>query len=308
MKKENLELIVRKRKSTFLERLLQFFGYDFSHDRYKGIIYSELNTETEQEEMIKKYYDAYSYLLSNYRNVFTTEIFKRFVYLIEGKEIKDVVGTRICNLYNTTADLPNPERAIKFHVLAYYQLPELEENTRYAVSLMLFNYALAKGSIPTVSMTRNQYKLHREALSSFEKDEFLPLFDLLKSVVRNAKVQQKSYYKNLSVLSTEDVCNRIFDDYEMLTTQHKIESVSLYGSFSKNKQRIDSDIDIMIVFQKFVPEDEKQKTIEYLSQHYFDIFHRHIDISEVSSYLSDSMLKETNKQKTIFKKGENRNE
>lgn len=300
MKKDNLELIVRKRKSTFLERLLQYLGYDFSHDRYKSIIYAEASTETKQEETIKNYYDAYTYLLSNHQNVFTTEVLRRFLYIIEGKDIDESVSIRICNLFCYTADIPSLERAIRFHALAYMQLPEFEEEVRYLISLMLFNFAIVKSGIPSISMTRNQYILHKSALDEYKNGNVIPLFELMNSAVKNAKVQKKSYYKNLLDLSTEEVCNKILDDYDMLTTQHKVESISLYGSFSKNKQRLDSDIDIMIVFQKFLPEDEKQKSIDYLSQHYFDIFHRYIDICEVSRYLSDNMLKETNKHKKVF--------
>lgn len=300
MNYENLELIVRKKKSSFLERLLQYLGYDFSHDRYKAIIYGESSTETEKEETIKNYYDAYTYLLSNYKNVFTTEIFKRFLYIFTGSEVEYSILTRICNLFYNTNDLPPIERGIKFHVLCYEQMPEFDESTRQIISLMLFNFTLVKCGIPSISMTRNQYAQHYVALTKYINGDTVPMFDVITNVMKYAKFQKKSYYKKLIPQTASDICQKILEDQEMLEKEYKIKSISLYGSFSKNINRIDSDVDLMVVFEQFIPLETRQETIAYLMQHYFDVFHRFIDICEVSAYLNDSMLKETKKHKKIF--------
>lgn len=47
---QNRELIVRKRKAQFIEKALQFCGYDFRHDDYKHVVYAESGYKTQSEE------------------------------------------------------------------------------------------------------------------------------------------------------------------------------------------------------------------------------------------------------------------
>ena len=44
------ELVERKRCSNFIERSFKYQGYDFSHDRYKQIISSLIDSDTLLEE------------------------------------------------------------------------------------------------------------------------------------------------------------------------------------------------------------------------------------------------------------------
>ncbi len=65
---QNKRIFVRKKISNFLEKALRHCGYDFDHDVFKKIIYSEDEYRTPGEEKIKNSYDAYIYLLSNDKN------------------------------------------------------------------------------------------------------------------------------------------------------------------------------------------------------------------------------------------------
>ena len=82
---KNKELIVRKKMSHFLEKLLRFYGKDIRHDLYKGIIYSEEQVRTEEEWKIKIFYDGLNYLLNNHMNPLSKELLKKFFYILYGK-------------------------------------------------------------------------------------------------------------------------------------------------------------------------------------------------------------------------------
>ena len=60
---KNKELVVHKRVVTIIEKVLRAFNLDFNHDRYKQIIYEQCNFNTDLEIKIKRYYDAYMFLL-----------------------------------------------------------------------------------------------------------------------------------------------------------------------------------------------------------------------------------------------------
>ena len=69
------ELIVRKKVASFIEKTFRYFKYDFRHDVFKGIVYSELECNTPLEEKLKNYFDAYVYLLSNHKSPLTILLF-----------------------------------------------------------------------------------------------------------------------------------------------------------------------------------------------------------------------------------------
>ncbi len=75
------ELRVRKRMANFIEKLMRAIGYDFDHDSFKKIVYSEDMAKSEIEETIKNYYDAYYYILSNHKHSLTKGILAKFFFI-----------------------------------------------------------------------------------------------------------------------------------------------------------------------------------------------------------------------------------
>lgn len=59
--------------------------------------------------------------------------------------------------------------------------------------------------------------------------------------------------------------------------------------------RIDSDIDLLIIFDEGNSYEIKKKIIDELNEYYKNVFHRFIDIGQLSSLVSDSFIKESNK-------------
>ena len=84
--------------------------------------------------------------------IFTTSLFKRFLYLASEKELSELILTELssklflCNSKNIVLNATN------FHNYAYLLLDEYDCETRIIISLMLFNFVLVKGNIPTVHL------------------------------------------------------------------------------------------------------------------------------------------------------------
>ena len=91
----NFEPLVRKRIASFVERILQCLGYDFRHEIFKGIVYAEVEVKTSTEAWIKNCYDAFLYLISNYKNPCSEELLNKFFYILKGKEVSNMITARI---------------------------------------------------------------------------------------------------------------------------------------------------------------------------------------------------------------------
>lgn len=63
----------------------------------------------------------------------------------------------------------------------------------------------------------------------------------------------------------------------------------------KKMARIDSDIDLLIIFDEGNSYERKKEIIDELNEYYKNVFHRFIDIGQLSSLVSDSFIKESNK-------------
>lgn len=297
---QNKELIVRKRMSAFLEKALRYCGYEFRHDDYKQIVYGESGCKTPLEDKIKSLYDAYSYLLSNAKNPLSTDILKKFFYLLEEKEADESMLIRIASKFFHLNDMPPIEKATDFHMTVYSELAGTDEEKRFIVPLMFLNYAFVKGGIPILRFVSPVLKDYISCRQSFLKGEKHPLYQLMLQQVLESKYQDKNFYKNLKPLSTKDIFERILQDKSLLQQLYGVKSVSIFGSFAKNMQRIDSDIDLIIVFTQDISFEKKMQNTEILANHYFTVFNRFIDFTEVSEFVGDWIIKEISNYKKIF--------
>ncbi len=294
------ELIVRKRIANFLEKLLRHFEYDFAHDTYKKIVYSEITPSTPLEEKIKNYYDAYYYLLTNHKTALSKELLDKFFYILDGHKADQPMLIRIASGAFDFMDMPPMESAVRFHLFAYKEMIEVEEVERTIVSLMLFNYMLLKFDSPTMQLLYQDLKNYKKARDKYYEGDEVPVFNLFYGLIPKAKYQEKSYYKKLRPLTINEIYERFNQDRSMLENSFNIKRITLFGSFAKGLERIDSDIDLLISFSHDLTHAQKQENIDYLSKYYFNVFNRYIDFNEISDYLDDELIKSTAIMKKIF--------
>ena len=98
-KTKNKELVVRKRVVAIIEKTLRVFGFDFSHDRYKEVIYEKDFPKSEVEEKLKRYYDGFMFLLNNRKTQVSSEFISRFYYLIKCEELDKEKSMFIASKY-----------------------------------------------------------------------------------------------------------------------------------------------------------------------------------------------------------------
>lgn len=294
------ELIVRKKKASFLEKIFRYLGYDFRHDIYKQIIYCEASVMTPLEQKIKNYYDAYSYLLQNSQNPLTKEILSRFFYIIDETIPNEIWIRRLCTRYFDYVDLPPIEQAIEFHLKAYKLMDEFEGEKRFIVSLMLFNYLLVKNNIPIIRILNEDLKKYETAKGLYYEGEKQKIYELFLEIISESKFQDKEYYKNLKPLSLEQIYKKVMEDKKMLERQYNVKHISIFGSFAKNKERIDSDIDMLVTFSLDLTDEKKKENIEYLTNYFFNKFYRFIDIMEAGICFNDELIREISGLKKIY--------
>lgn len=297
---QNKELIVRKRMSAFIEKAFRFCGYDFRHDDYKRVVYGESEYRTPFEEKFKAMYDAYSYLLSNAQNPLSASILKRFFYILNEKEADESLILRMVSKFFSMHDMPALEKSVEYHLYVYTELCEFSEDERLIVSLMFFNCVLVKTGTPTIYFVNPVLQRYVECRKAYFDGDKTQIYEFFLEQLRVAKFQDKNFYKRIRPLTTKQICDRFLEDKELLQSRYGIESICIFGSFSKEIQRLDSDIDLLVTFSQDLSYERKKQITKDLANRYFDIFNRYIDITELGQYAGDWIVKEITTYKKIF--------
>ncbi len=297
---ENKELYVRKVLVSFIEDVFNFLGYNLEHDRIKKVLYAEDSFKSIDEEKIKRVYDAYIYLVFNAKNPLTNQILNTFFYIYFGKEIDTNISLRIASKFFDFIDKPIIESATDFHICVFNEIDFINEEDKLIISLIFFNYFLIKNNIPTIRMMVSDLESYLEKKKEYEKGNKIYLYQFFFELIDKAKVQDKSYYQNLKELTLQDIYITLKEDEEFIKKNYSIKHLSVFGSFAKQINRIDSDIDLLASFSLDLTSNEKKEIVVQFKNHYFNKFSRFIDVSEISEYLDDEFIKRIPYVKKIF--------
>ncbi len=294
---KNKELIVRKKVAGLVEKVLKYFGKEIRHNTYKSIVYGECAAKEINEKEIKNYYDAYMYLLHNSENPLTQELLEKFFFIFNTKMPEKAIVIKLSSFAFHKREEPLIDQLADMSVYAYKELRNYDELERILATLMMFNYLLVKGGIPMIAFTKENIKKY---ISVTESEDSAKLKAFIIDLINKSKYQELSYYKNLKYLDAFDIQNIIINDKNNLVANYGINHVYLYGSFSSGIQRIDSDIDLLCEFSEKLTYPEKRRSVEYLTEHYFKVFNRFVDIQEVSEYINEAFLKEVTRYIKIY--------
>ena len=297
---ENKELYVRKVLVSFIEDVFNFLRYNLEHDRIKKVLYAEDSFKSIDEEKIKIVYDAYIYLVFNAKNPLTNRILNTFFYIYFGKEIDTNISLRIASKFFDFIDKPIIESATDFHICVFNEIDFINEEDKLIISLIFFNYFLIKNNIPTIRMMVSDLESYLEKKKEYEKGNKISLYQFFFELIDKAKVQDKSYYQNLKELTLQDIYKTLKEDEEFIKKNYSIKHLSVFGSFGKQINRIDSDIDLLASFSLDLTSNEKKEIVVQFKNHYFNKFSRFIDVSEISEYLDDEFIKRIPYVKKIF--------
>lgn len=297
---ENKEILVRKVIAGFIEKLFAYHGHGQNHDRVKKVCYNEDAPNSEIEERVKSSYDAFIYLLTNCKSPLTNRIVNAFFYLYFGKAIEESVALRITTRFFDYLDKEPLETASYFHLDVYDELDFCGEEEKLNISLMFFNYVLAKNNIPVLRFLPNEISKYQELKQDFRNGKKELLLEFLFNLVINGKTQDKQYYKNLRKLDVNEIYAILKADESQIKNLFDIKHISIFGSFAKEINRIDSDIDLLMSFSLDLTSEQKQESIKQFKKLYCVKFDRFIDISETSEYLNDEFIKKLPYVKKVF--------
>lgn len=271
---KNNEIIYRK---TFLKNIYcmcKMLPNLVSYDDFKKIILFDLECNYEYCDLIKKYYIALNHIVENNNYNYIEEI--KIVYsLIFNKNID---GTILIN--NISDDEVCLEMIVK--QFDYLKLEEYYIFTCILIQLYL-HYKYSK-------LFRLSNLFFEKLFKLLSSNNFNTFKEIINNEVKNNIFPDKEYYKNLIHINTKEVVNFIEEKKDYLKKELKIKNLYLSGSFAKQNQRIDSDIDFICEFEDFLSYEEKRKLTVEFKEIILNKFSRYGDLMEFNKIIIGNEL------------------
>lgn len=294
------EILVRKVQGQFVEKLFQFLNYDIHHDRIKKIFYGDDYPRDRNEAKAKNVFDAFVFLINNAKTNITQKLLNTFFYIYFSREIDETVALRIASDAYAFVDKPAIESAVDLHLAIYDELDICNYEDKFIISMCFLNFYLIKNNIPVLRMHVSELQEYVEKRKAYRTGDKLGLYTYIIDLVNNAKTQTHKYYEELNPLTVEELVDIFKADEEMIKSNFGITHLSIFGSFAKQLNRIDSDVDLIISFNFDLTSKDKHELAEQFKRYYVNKLKRFIDICEISQYLDDLFIQEKSCAKRVF--------
>lgn len=162
---------------------------------------------------------------------------------------------------------------------------------RYTFMYILINYIVY---LKYEKMYRLSYRFMKKLYEvSCVKELYPDLIILLNEEIKRGYYPDVKFYEELKELTKEEIISEFIKNKGMINEKYKITELYLYGSFVKGNFRIDSDIDVAVVFQSNMSYKEKEEKSMALKEYIKETFKRYGDVMEYNT----SILKDEKREK-----------
>jgi len=228
----------------FIEFVSKLSGGGLPHERYKLIVFDEYKALSKEEIEVKRFSDAYLYLLNNINQSFCKEIIEISYYLLTNKHLDEKVINQILETYY----LDYNETPHYLASLLHLKVLELIEYKNIEFAFMMSNLVmLKKGRYQLVPIT-HVFDRYNAFLKDRTIDKLVLIFAAAEAVIKN---------EQQTVKEQQEIIDIIIKNKDLLKKQYRIKKLYLYGSYSKNVVTTNSDIDFLIVYEKDLSEYER---------------------------------------------------
>lgn len=229
-----------------------------------------------EEERVRGYIDCYLYLLNNVNNFINYKILSKSYFLLTMKRINQKKFINILSEFLFIKEDMSINKIIDFSI----KTSDLVGNKKdaYVYLLMLINYLLIHFNYKAIKYYPHEFKDLDRNIKEYKQGNKKPLYEFIIFKERTSKELPDNYYENLKEITLGEIVSFIKENKEIFIKKYKIESLAIFGSFVKEKARLDSDIDLIIRFQDFIPLLRQNSFIDEIKEIIFEKFNRFADI------------------------------
>ncbi len=259
----------------FIEFTSRLVGNDLTHERIKLIILDNFKAESKTELKVKKFSDAYLFLLNNENQILTEDILTKAHYLLTNQLLeRNMCKLIIQKFYQNIDDAPH-HLAHLIHLLIVGM--EIERKTEFA--FMLTNYVMIKKGRNPIIPYEFIFDTYRETIDCKNKNKLLRLISELE-VTCSDKFLEKN-------ISQEELIKVILSNKNFIQNKFDIKKLYLYGSYAKNLITENSDIDLLVIYNENLINVQKNNINNKFKLYLNKLLNKTIDILDFTHALEN---------------------
>ena len=285
----NQKKVYFKEIPSFITTISNHLGYQIQILQVKDMFSLNYEVYSKEEEKVKDYLDTYFFLLNNSCNAINERIINKSLFLLTNKRVnQEKVKTILTKFYSIKEEI-NISKIIKLS----FETSNLVKNKKdkYIYFLMLINYLLLHYNFKAIKYFSDDFSTLDEVINKYKENEkeLLETYITLKEAM--SKNLDEDYYKNLRKVSLKDITSYLYENKEILQKKYQVESLAIFGSFVKDKERLDSDIDLIVRFERFIPLLKRNRYKEEIQEMIYQKFDRFSDIHIESELINENNIK-----------------
>ncbi len=266
-------------RKTILKNLYNFskrLDSIMDYEEYKRVILYDEESNYKYIDLLKDIYLGHYLIIENEKTESKIMI-SAFEELILKKDI------------NLHIDLEKDLYKVVEIIIKCIKDEEIDITNRYALSYLLIVYVIYKKN-KTMYRFSNRYLIKLcEVMKS--KCSFEEVIIFLKEEIERGYYPDIEFYKKFKEIDKEEIISTFIENKEIINEKYSISHLYLYGSFIKGSERLDSDIDVAIIFNGNMSYKEKLKNVEFLKEFIKKTFNRYGDVMEYNiSILKDEKV------------------
>lgn len=264
----------------FVEFTSRLVGYGLPHERFKRIILDDFKAESREEKAVKQFANAYLYILNNIHQSVTNELLQESYYLLTHEQLDKEISKQILETYYIHYD----ENSHYVAMMIHFKILELVRIRSIEFAFMISNLImLKKGRYPLIPY-EYMYEIYKKTIQDKNKDKLMVLFSEIEAISKP--------YENHSNLSKEEIIVKIRESRQYLIKNYHIKKLYLYGSYAKEKVTTQSDLDLLVIFDKEKLPLEKGMVIKNLTDYLENKIKIHLDILDFTHALENLDISE----------------
>ena len=274
---------------AFITKISNHIGYQVQIFQVKDMYNGDYECFSSEEDKVKSYLDCYIFLLNNVPNVICKSIVEKVIFIMSQKRVNKSRLEEVISEFISIKE----ERNIKKIINISFNLSSLIRNNKdkYIFRLMIMNYLLLHYHYKAIKYYRGDFKILAQYLKEYSTGNKENLENYIISKEVESKELSEDYYMNLKEVKLEEIVEFIKINKEEFIKKYRIDSLAIFGSFAKGKERLDSDIDIMIRFEDFVPLLKRNQYVKEIEDKLFNKFNRFSDIHVENEIMSEQEIK-----------------
>lgn len=270
---------IKKRHYKLLLNLLKSVNSgDYDINRYYSLIRNKVEPKNSEEKVIVRTIN----FIDDY--VETTKIGDSTLFLYQSlikektnKEIK----TLIKSVDSLVMNIENTNDIAELMLILSQIFKEANFPYSYIYIFTILNFYLLKNDISNIYVSVED-ALNLQAIE--DESEAIKLIEynkLLSYIFSNDNGLALSYIEDLKPITLVDIKAVIKKAEKFIKEECHIKEVYLYGSFARKIERLESDIDLAVIFEEDMSFKEKEEKYNTLKEYLFDKFKRFVDVLEI---------------------------